>query len=55
MTDNEIADKLELYNRWRRGEGVFSKPGCRPPIEPKELGLVIDAAVKRLREGGGRC
>ena len=54
MTDNEIADKLELYNKWRRGEGGFSKPGCKPPMEPGELGLVIDAAIVRLRMRQGR-
>lgn len=54
MTDNEIADKLELYNRWRRGEGEFSEAAARPPFEPHEIGLIIDAAIVRLRMKQGR-
>ena len=54
MTDAEIADKLENYNRWRRGEPPFEEGGCKPPFEPKELGLIIDEAITRLRMKQGR-
>ena len=47
MTDAELADKLELHNRWRRGE--FGKM----PLSPKELGEVMDEVIRRLREKGG--
>lgn len=48
MTNAEIAQKLKTYNEWRRGEGKYDKGGEPCPIEPKELGVVIDLAAKRL-------
>ena len=44
MTDKELADKLELHQRWRRGELE------EMPMEPKELGLVIDEVIAKLRD-----
>lgn len=44
MTDAELADKLEMHNRWRRGE--FDKM----PMSPKELGEVLDEVIRRLRQ-----
>lgn len=44
MTNKQLADKLELHQRWRRGELE------EMPMEPKELGLVIDEAIERLRD-----
>lgn len=49
MTNEEIADKLEIYNKWRRGEPPFDSSICKLPIEPKELGLLIDVAIVKLR------
>ncbi len=48
MTNQEIAQKLREYNEWRRGEGKYCKGGEKQPMEPKELGQVIDLAAKRL-------
>jgi len=48
MTNQEIAQKLREYNEWRRGEGKYGKGGEKQPMEPKELGQVIDLAAKRL-------
>ena len=48
MTDAELADKLELHNRWRRGEMD------EMPLKPKELGEVIDEVVRRLRQRSGK-
>lgn len=48
LTNQQIAEKLDLYNHWRRGDCPFEEPGCNPPMEPKELGLLIDEAVLRL-------
>ena len=48
MTDAELADKLELHNRWRRGELD------EMPLKPKELGEVIDEVVRRLRQRSGK-
>lgn len=44
MTNKQLADKLELHQRWRRGELE------EMPMEPKELGLVIDEVIERLRD-----
>lgn len=44
MTNKQLADKLELHQRWRHGELK------EMPMEPKELGLVIDEAIERLRD-----
>lgn len=49
MTNEEIADKLEIYNKWRRSEPPFDSGFCKLPIEPKELGLLIDVAIVKLR------
>ena len=44
MTNKQLADKLELHQRWRRGELE------EMPMEPKELGLLIDEIIDRLRD-----
>lgn len=44
MTNKELADKLELHQRWRRGELE------EMPMGPKELGLLIDEIIDRLRD-----
>lgn len=51
MTNIELADKLDLYNHWRRGDCPFEEPGCEPPMTPKELGLLIEEVIKILRDG----
>jgi hypothetical protein len=43
MTNQELADKLELHQRWRRGELE------EMPMKPSELGQVIDETILRLR------
>ena len=43
MTNKELADELELHQRWRRGELE------KMPLEPAELGQVIDETIRRLR------
>ena len=43
MTNKQLADKLELHQRWRRGELE------EMPMGTKELGLVIDEVIERLR------
>jgi len=43
MKPQQVADYLEYYNRWRRGEEI-------PQPDPTELGKVIDEAVKILKE-----
>lgn len=42
----ELADKLELHQRWRRGELEDM------PLRPSELGRVIDEIIQRLRGMG---
>ena len=44
MTDAQLADKLEMHNRWRRGELE------EMPLKPKELGEVLDEVIRRLRQ-----
>lgn len=44
MTHTEIADKLDAYNRWRRGDDEDLK---QP--DPADLGRTLDAAVSALR------
>ena len=44
MTNKELADKLELHQRWRRGELE------EMPLPAKVLGLVIDEVIERLRD-----
>lgn len=44
MTKNKVAQKLEEYNKWRRGDENYSQPN------PKELGKVIDLAIKYLKQ-----
>ena len=46
MTNQELADKLELHQRWRRGELE------EMPMKPSELGRVIDEIIQRLRGMG---
>jgi hypothetical protein len=46
MTPNEIkelADRLEQYNEWRRGENSVLQ------VSPTRIGLDLDAAVRLLR------
>ena len=43
MTNQELADRLELHQRWRRSELEDM------PLKPTELGQVIDEAILRLR------
>lgn len=42
LTAQEVADRLYEYNKWRRGITEES------PFAPKELGLIIDAAINLL-------
>lgn len=44
MTNEELASKLELHQRWRRGDLE------EMPMGPKELGLLIDEVIVRLRD-----
>jgi len=49
MSDNEIADFLGKYNDWRRDNGdMMGTPQHEMP-DPKQLGEVIDEAVRRLK------
>lgn len=43
MTTSEIAEALEAFNSWRRGDDT-EQPN------PTEIGLLIDAAINLLRE-----
>ena len=43
MNNNELADKLEEYNTWRRGDADVLH------INPKELGEIIEQAAQALR------
>lgn len=43
MTPNEIADFLEQYNLWRRGNEEIEMPN------PAELGEVLELAIEHLR------
>jgi hypothetical protein len=40
----KLANKLELYNKWRRGAEDIEQPN------PTEIGNWIDEAVKELRK-----
>jgi transcriptional regulator with XRE-family HTH domain len=40
----KLANKLELYNKWRRDEEDIPQPN------PTEIGIWIDEAVKELRK-----
>jgi hypothetical protein len=44
LTAQEIAAKLDDYNRWRRGITEETS------ITPRELGLVIEAAIALLEK-----
>ena len=48
MTNKQLAEKLDLFNRWRKGDCPFEEPGCNTPIEPTDLGMIIDEVIKRL-------
>ena len=50
MTRKEIIKKLDLFNRWRRGDCPFEEPGCRPPMEPNELTELINTVIDILKE-----
>lgn len=39
-----LANELELYNKWRRGAEDIEQPN------PTELGILIDEVVKELME-----
>lgn len=39
-----LSNKLELYNKWRRGAEDIEQPN------PTELGMLIDEVVKELRK-----
>ena len=43
LTPLELAEKLQLHQRWRRG--MIDKM----PLEPKELGEVIDQTIRFLK------
>ena len=42
MTTEEAIKILSNYNKWRRGAEI-------PQPDPKELGLAIDFAVKKMK------
>ena len=42
MTKAQVIRKLVEYNRWRRG-------GSEPMPTPKEIGKVIDEAIRLLK------
>ena len=42
MELEKIIEKLEYYNRWRRGEEI-------PQPNTKEIGIAIDLAINKLK------
>ena len=40
----KLANKLERYNKWRRGAEDIEQPN------PTELGILIDEVIKELRQ-----
>lgn len=52
-TDDLLAELLEDYNKWRRGEhpydGETPETFLQCPFEPKELGVLLDECARRLR------
>lgn len=49
-TNELLAEWIETHNQWRRGLPPYDTTGCEPPFEPKDLGLILDEAARRLRE-----
>lgn len=43
MTDDQIIQNLHYYQKWRRGAKIEMP-------DPKELGLALDSAIRRLRQ-----
>jgi hypothetical protein len=50
MSAARVAKALAEHNKWRRGEGKYSKACSLSPHEPHELGAIIDRAVELLKE-----
>lgn len=50
MSNKDLALILNTYNHWRRGDTPFEEPGCLCPVSAKELGLLIDETILRLKE-----
>lgn len=47
-THKRFAEMLREHNKWRRGEPPYDKAGVLPPFEPKELGVLIEEAARRI-------
>lgn len=48
-TASKVAAFLAKYNKWRRAEPPYDKPGAPSAITSIELGLYIDRAVELLK------
>lgn len=47
MTNTQAAKILADFNRWRRGAGP--DPDEILKVSPKDIGIAIDLAVKKLK------
>lgn len=47
-TNKRLAEMLREHNKWIRGEQPYDKAGVLPPFEPKELGVLIEEAARRI-------
>ena len=52
-THKRFAEMLREHNKWRRGEPPYDKAGALPPFEPKELGVLIEEAARRIESIDG--
>lgn len=43
-----LAKHLREHNKWRRGEDKYESTEAESPITAKQLGIVIDGAVKEI-------
>lgn len=49
MSNRQIANLIDEFNRWRQGDCPFEEPGCNPTMEPNEISMILNEAVIRLK------
>ena len=50
MSAAEVANQMQEYQKWRRGEPPYEYGGYNMPFRQHELGAIIDRAVELLKE-----
>ena len=49
MTAAQAAKILTDFNKWRRGDGKYTDVISPFDVSPKDIGIAIDVAIKKLK------